>query len=282
MNNKPAYILIIVLLFVFISSCEQKETEKKSENSNEETASDNNSDNNETSDNQTNTDNSTSKVCPKYDRDDYKHWIDEDGDCQDTRVEVLIAENQGTISFSTSSSCKVVSGSWFDPFTNTTFTEASSLDVDHMVPLKEAHESGAFEWSSEKKQEYANDLSSENTLIAVSSSANRSKGSRDPAEWLPTNSSYQNTYASNWASIKVKWGLTADEDEINALKNILGDSVTLPNQANEAECTGSVDESVTDNASCCKWCSSGKACGDTCISKSNTCTKAKGCACNKY
>ena len=155
MIYKLAYILIIVLLFVFISSCEQKETEKKSENSNEETASDNNSDNNETSDNQTNTDNSTSKVCPKYDRDDYKHWIDEDGDCQDTRVEVLIAENQGTISFSTSSSCKVVSGSWFDPFTNTTFTEASSLDVDHMVPLKEAHESGAFEWSSEKKQKYA-------------------------------------------------------------------------------------------------------------------------------
>jgi len=100
-----------------------------------------------------------------------------------------------------------------------------------MVPLKEAHESGAFQWSSERKQLYANDLSSEKTLIAVSSSANRSKGSRDPAEWLPTNSSYQNTYASNWASIKVKWGLTADEDEINALKTILGDSVTLPNQA---------------------------------------------------
>ena len=96
---------------------------------------------------------------------------------------------------------------------------------------------------------------------------------------------FQPTKLTKYASIsktKVKWGLTADEDEINALKNILGDSVTLPNQANEAECTGSVDESVTDNASCCKWCSSGKACGDTCISKSNTCTKAKGCACNKY
>ena len=81
---------------------------------------------------------------------------------------------------------------------------------------------------------------------------------------------YQNTYASNWASIKVKWGLTADEEEIASLKSILGSSATLPLQAEEAECTGSVDESITDNESCCKWCSTGKACGDTCISKSNS------------
>ena len=141
--------------------------------------------------------NSTTLICPKYDRSDYKHWIDTDSDCQDTRVEVLISENAGTIAYSDADACKVVSGSWFDPFTNSTFTEASSLDVDHMVPLKEAHESGAYLWSQEKKQEYANDLSSDTSLIAVSSSANRSKGSRDPAEWLPANASYQNTYASN-------------------------------------------------------------------------------------
>ena len=223
---------------------------------------------------------SSSSDCPKYDRSDYSHWIDADGDCQDTRVEVLVAENIGTISYLNGSSCKVVTGSWYDPFTDTTFSTASRLDVDHMVPLKEAHESGAYLWSATKKKEYANDLSASESLIAVSGSANRSKGSRDPAEWLPTNTSYQTTYATNWANIKVKWELTADAKEIATLKSLLGYSATLPIQADETVCTGSVDESVTDNASCCKWCSTGKACGDTCISASYTCTKSKGCACD--
>ncbi len=227
------------------------------------------------------TSSSSSSDCPKYDRSDYSHWIDADGDCQDTRVEVLVAENIGTISYLTDSSCKVVTGSWYDPFTDTTFSTASRLDVDHMVPLKEAHESGAYLWSSSKKKEFANELSPSETLIAVSGSANRSKGSRDPAEWLPTNTSYHTTYAENWASTKIKWELTADAEEITILKSLLGSSATLPTQADEAVCTGSVDESITDNESCCKWCSSGKACGDTCISRSNTCTKSKGCACDR-
>ena len=93
-------------------------------------------------------DSSNSSECPKYERSDYSHWIDADGDCQDTRVEVLVEENIGTISYLTNSSCKVVTGSWYDPFTNTTFSTASRLDVDHMVPLKEAHESGAYLWSA--------------------------------------------------------------------------------------------------------------------------------------
>ena len=152
---------------------------------------------------------SSSSDCPKYDRSDYSHWIDADGDCQDTRVEVLVAESIGTISYLNGSSCKVVTGSWYDPFTDTTFSTASRLDVDHMVPLKEAHESGAYLWSATKKKEYANDLSASESLIAVSGSANRSKGSRDPTEWLPTNTSYQTTYATNWVNIKVKWELTA-------------------------------------------------------------------------
>ena len=272
---ESAQFILLAIVLVVMFSCEKKETKNTAENQTTESVSDN------SSDNTTETDNTSSTTCPKYDRGEYKHWIDADGDCQDTRVEVLVAENNGTITYLTGNSCKVVTGSWYDPFTNTTFTDASSLDVDHMVPLKEAHESGAYLWSASKKQEYANDLSSGLSLIAVSGSANRSKGSRDPAEWLPTNTSYQNTYASNWSSIKVKWELTADEDEIAALKSILGSSATLPTQSAEAECTGSVDESETDNASCCKWCSTGKACGDTCISKSNTCTKAKGCACDK-
>lgn len=116
--------------------------------------------------------------CIPYDRKDYKHWIDADGDCQNTRAEVLIEENTGTLTYKTSQRCTVAKGTWLGSFTGTTFTTASSLDVDHMVPLKEAHDSGAYGWTEARREEYANDLSDSAHLIAVSASANRSKGAR--------------------------------------------------------------------------------------------------------
>ena len=80
--------------------------------------------------------------CPKYDRKSYYHWVDEeDRDCQNARHEVLIEESL-TVAFKTDKGCRVVSGSWKDPCSGSTITDASQLDIDHLVPLKEAHESG--------------------------------------------------------------------------------------------------------------------------------------------
>ena len=81
--------------------------------------------------------------CPKYDRKSYRHWIDEDRDCQNARHEVLIAESISPVGFKTSKGCRVVSGSWDDPYSGKTIINATKLDIDHMVPLKGAHESGA-------------------------------------------------------------------------------------------------------------------------------------------
>ena len=81
--------------------------------------------------------------CPKYDRKSYRHWIDEDRDCQNARHEVLIEESLSSVTFKTGKGCKVLSGSWDDPYSGRTITDATKLDIDHMVPLKEAHESGA-------------------------------------------------------------------------------------------------------------------------------------------
>ena len=74
--------------------------------------------------------------------------------------------------------------------TGTTVTEASDLDVDHMVPLANAHKSGAWTWDSSQRQDYANDMGYANHLIAVTSGANRSKGARVPEEWRPPDESY--------------------------------------------------------------------------------------------
>ena len=112
-----------------------------------------------------------------------------------------------------------------------------------MVPLKEAHESGAANWSRERKRAYANDLDDPDTLIAVDRRLNRQKGAKDPAEWLPPNPAYQTQYARAWVAVKLKWGLTADRQELVALQKLLGNQVELPPEAPEMNCTSAVPSS---------------------------------------
>ena len=163
---------------------------------------------------------SPSPVVP-YDRDLYGGWIDADGDCQDTRQEVLIAESLIPARLD-SRGCRVVSGEWLDPYTGQTFTDPSDLDIDHFIPLAEAHRSGASQWPPELRRQFANDLSFPGSLIAVSASANRSKGDRDPAGWLPPNQDFHCEYVSAWVIEKGYWGLTMDDGERNAVLSILG------------------------------------------------------------
>ena len=176
--------------------------------------------------------------CPKYNRKDYRHWIDSDRNCQNTRNEVLIQESLEPVSYKSSKGCKVSSGRWYGSFTGRTFTNPRKLGIDHLVPLKEAYDSGAYAWSKSKKRDYANDMRHPGHLIAVASGANRSKGAKDPAEWLPPDKSYWREYARAWTGIKVRWGLTADSDEISVLRQLLGNSAKLPDQAPEANCSG--------------------------------------------
>ena len=137
----------------------------------------------------------------------------------------------------------MVSGSWNDSYSGKTITDATTLDIDHMVPLKEAHEPGAANWSRERKRAYANDLDDPDTLIAVDRRLNRQKGAKDPAEWLPPNPAYQTQYARAWVAVKLKWGLTADRQELVALQKLLGNQVELPPEAPEMNCTSAVPSS---------------------------------------
>ena len=139
---------------------------------------------------------------PKYDRGEWSHWADEDGDCQNARQEALIAESDTPVTFRSDEKCRVASGSWDGPYTGERFTDPGSLDIDHMVPLANAHRSGGWAWSEDRKREYANDLSYDGHLIAVEASANRTKGSRGPDGWKPPERGYWCQYAVDWISIR--------------------------------------------------------------------------------
>lgn len=158
------------------------------------------------------------EAAPPYDRKLYKHWIDEDRDCQDTRQEVLIAESRSPVALD-EDGCRVVSGYWICPYTGLTFKEPSRLDIDHWIPLAEVHESGGAAWSPEQRRAYANDLTHPYTLVAVWRSANRSKGKKDPAHWLPAERSC--TYAVQWLALKSYWALSMDRAEDQAIREKL-------------------------------------------------------------
>ena len=165
---------------------------------------------------------------PDYDRGDWRHWVDADGDCQDARQEVLVAESLDQVTFETDRECRVETGRWYGAFDGHDLGNPGYLDVDHMVPLHNAHLSGAWAWNSSKKEVYANHLEDLDHLIAVASRANRSKGARGPEEWKPRVEGYWCQYATDWTEIKERWYLTMTELEADAVVEMLGTSENPP------------------------------------------------------
>ena len=165
---------------------------------------------------------------PDYDRYDWKQWTDADRDCQDARDEVLIAESRTAVAYRTDRKCTVVTGEWLAPYSNTIVTDPGRLDVDHMVPLGNAHDSGAWQWSANRREQYANYLEDPQHLIAVTASANRSKGAQGPEDWKPAESAYWCQYAVDWIIIKGTWELTVTQQEHTALVQLLNTCAKRP------------------------------------------------------
>ncbi|MEO6084067.1 MAG: HNH endonuclease family protein [Umezawaea sp.] len=152
-----------------------------------------------------------------YSRDLFPHWITVSGACN-TRETVLKRDGVNVV---VNSSCAATSGSWFSPYDGATWTAASDIDIDHMVPLAAAWRSGAAQWTTAKRQQFANDLDGPQ-LIAVTDNVNQSKGDQTPATWKPPLTSYWCTYAKMWTRTKYKWALTVNASEKTALQEMLG------------------------------------------------------------
>ncbi|GAA1808059.1 HNH endonuclease family protein [Luedemannella flava] len=151
-----------------------------------------------------------------YNRDLFPHWITITGSCN-TREQVLKRDGTNVV---VNSSCTPTSGSWYSPYDGATWTAASDVDIDHMVPLAEAWASGAWAWTTAKRQTYANDLGGPE-LWAVTDNVNQSKGDKDPAEWQPSVSSFRCTYARAWIQVKYYYALSVDSAEKSALQAML-------------------------------------------------------------
>ncbi|GGQ88872.1 hypothetical protein GCM10010250_69710 [Streptomyces althioticus] len=151
-----------------------------------------------------------------YSRDKFPHWSSH-GDKCDTREMILQRDGRDV---ERDDQCRAVSGRWVSVYDSKSFTDASDLDIDHMVPLANAWRSGAKDWDQDKRKAFANDLTHPQ-LLAVSAATNRGKGDQGPEEWQPPLQSYWCVYGRAWTSVKSTYGLTVTEDEKSMLVKML-------------------------------------------------------------
>ncbi|RMZ79243.1 hypothetical protein DV737_g3519, partial [Chaetothyriales sp. CBS 132003] len=152
-----------------------------------------------------------------YSRAKFPHWITQSGECN-TREVVL--KRDGTDVVQDSSTCAAISGTWVSPYDGATWTAASDVDIDHMVPLANAWVSGASSWTTQSRQDFANDLDHPQ-LWAVTDNVNESKGDDSPDQWKPPLSSFYCTYARSWVAVKHYYDLTITSAEKSALADML-------------------------------------------------------------
>ena len=150
----------------------------------------------------------------RYDRTVFGGWTDVDVDCQNARHERLIARSLDSVELS-DDGCIALTERWNDPYTGNTYTAASDLEINHVVPLSYAWERGGALWEPEKRRRFAND--SEN-LLPVAAKVNRTKGAAGPLEWLPSSEAFRCEYVLRFSRVIQRYDLNLPVDEAESLR----------------------------------------------------------------
>ncbi len=132
----------------------------------------------------------------KYQRSDWRHWSDLDHDCLNTRHELLQERSEAEVKHKPRDHCHVIRGRWTDPYTGKVWYRASDVDIDHIIPLKWAHEHGGAHWSKTQREAFANDP---RNLLIVEDDLNHQKGASAPDTWLPPKN--RCWYKQKWQSL---------------------------------------------------------------------------------
>ena len=112
---------------------------------------------------------------------DYGGWQDYDGDCQNTRAEVLISRSLSQVEFSRSDNCYVQAGKWIDYYTGKTYTNAKDVQIDHLISLHQHYKAVGSTLTHEQRVEYANEPTH---LVIANSTLNMSKSDKDLSEFI--------------------------------------------------------------------------------------------------
>jgi hypothetical protein len=156
-----------------------------------------------------------------YTRAQFTHWSDLDRNGCDARNDTLKRDLTEVIYKAGTRDCKVISGLLLDPYSGKVITFSSTkstIDIDHVVALSNAWQTGAAYFDKTKRQQIANDPLN---LLAVDFSLNRQKGDGDAATWLPPLKSYRCEYVARQIAVKAKYGLWVTQPEKSAIIKLL-------------------------------------------------------------
>jgi len=161
-----------------------------------------------------------------YSRAQFPHWSDLDRNGCDSRNEILKRDLTQIVFKVGTKDCKVLSGVLQDPFSNKllNFTTAKSVvDIDHLVALSSAWQTGAAYFDKNIRTQIANDPIN---LLAVDAKLNRQKGDGDAATWLPPNKAFRCEYVSRQVAVKAKYSLWVTPPERDAIIRVLNQCIT--------------------------------------------------------
>jgi hypothetical protein len=160
-----------------------------------------------------------------YSRAQFPHWSDLDRNGCDARNDILKRDLTEVIFKAGTRDCKVISGVLLDPFSNKvlTFTSVkSAVDIDHLVALSNAWQTGAAYFDRSKRSQIANDPLN---LLAVDARLNRQKGDGDAATWLPPHKPFRCEYVSRQVAVKAKYSLWVTAAEKDAITRVLNQCI---------------------------------------------------------
>jgi len=147
--------------------------------------------------------------------------IKDDRSCLDVRNRVLIRDSRREVALKPDNPCKIMAGHWDDPYTGQVLTVPREVDVDHMVPLKNAFVTGAWQWGNDARCLYANYMGFQDHLKSVEKRQNILKSDKDPSQYMPPNREYRCQYLKDWLTIKLIWRLALKVDEARAIRALV-------------------------------------------------------------